>query len=111
MLLLVAPAQAHEWYSSRVDPVYRNSCCGGHDCAELKIAPGVLEAEDEGYRIRLDAGQVREINPSAVGAVDALVPWSRIQDSEDGKYHICIMDSFRGKPREGVLCFFAPPAM
>lgn len=101
-------ASAHSWYSERRDPVTKKGCCGGEDCAQLVIEPGVLTAEAGGYRVRLTLEQARRINPVRREPLDILVPWERVQDSEDGNYHLCI-------PRwEGVVlgdfyCFFAPP--
>jgi hypothetical protein len=111
LLLMTAPALAHEWYSEKRDPVYSNqSCCGGEDCAQLVLTPGVLAAEERGYRIRLTLQQARRINPNAIAPIDALVPWSRVQPSMDGNYHICIMPSLRNDARQGVYCFFEPPS-
>lgn len=105
----VVAALAHEWYSQRKDPVYKQSCCGGSDCARLMIEPGVLEGTAEGYRVRLSLEQSRRINPYSVFPIDALIPWERVQPSEDGNFHICIMSTRRDHPKDGVYCFFAPP--
>lgn len=108
-MLASAPAHAHEWYAKRSDPVFNNGCCGGNDCNEFKGA--LIEAEADGYRIWLTVKQAREVNKLASAPVDALVPWSRIQDSEDGNFHLCIFNVDRDPPRNGVICFFAPPSM
>lgn len=108
-IAVAADARAHEWYSRKTDPIYGYSCCGGFDCAMLVVKPGVLTAEPEGYRIRLTREETQKINPYSVAPIDALVPWSRVQMSEDGNYHICLMTFFRGAPRGGIYCFFAPP--
>lgn len=110
LLVLAAPAAAHEWYSEKRDPLYpRQSCCGGMDCAQLQIEPGVLSAEADGYRVRLTLEQSRRINPWSKAPIDALIVWERVQPSEDGNYHICIMSNHRDNARQGVYCFFAPP--
>lgn len=109
LALLTAAASAHSWYSKRIDPVFRNSCCGGTDCAELMIEPGVLDSMPDGYRIRLTLAQAQRINRYTLLPLDTVVPWDRVQASEDGKYHICIPAATRGKPFDGVFCFFAPP--
>lgn len=110
IVVLATQAHAHSWYSKRSDPVLRNSCCGGTDCAELLIEPGVLEAVPDGYRIRLTVDQAKRINPYTLLPLDTVVPWDRVQDSEDGKYHLCIPPLTRGFPHFGVYCFFAPPS-
>jgi hypothetical protein len=107
MLAMAGAAMAHSWYSSRVDPEYLNGCCGGTDCHELDGSLVIPEAD--GYRIRLTIDQARRINPGALFPVDALVPWRRVQPSEDGNWHICIFPSSRHAPRGGIICFFAPP--
>ena len=109
MAFAATSANAHLWYSEKRDPVYKNGCCGGSDCAELQIVPGVLSAEKDGYRIRLTYEQAKAINPNSVFPLDALVEWERVQPSEDGNYHICIMSYGRTAPQDGVYCFFAPP--
>lgn len=109
-LLAPTPAMAHEWYMDKRDPWYPNqSCCGGMDCAQLIIEPGVMTTEAEGYRIRLSLEQSRRINAYSQAPIDALIPWERVQPSEDGNYHICIMSQHRENDRHGVYCFFAPP--
>ena len=109
MVYLMAPAHAHAWYKGRVDPVFLQSCCGGTDCAELRIDPVVLTAEEDGYRIRLTHEQAKMINPFTHSGIDALVPWNRVQESEDGNYHLCIMTVNRDAPRQGIYCLFVPP--
>lgn len=108
VMLASAPAHAHEWYARRSDPVFNNGCCL-NDCNEF--SGSLIEAEADGYRIRLTVKQAREVNKLASAPVDALVPWNRIQDSEDGNFHLCIFNVDRDPPRNGVICFFAPPSM
>lgn len=108
VILWAGPANAHAWYSTRQDPVWRNGCCGGKDCNELDGR--FVEAEDAGLRVRLTAEQARAINPNRNASVDAVVEWNRVQESEDGKFHICLMTYFYdGDPRNGVWCLFSPP--
>lgn len=109
LVALPAPAHAHEWYAQRSDPVFSNGCCGGSDCREFDGA--LIEAEEGGYRIRLTVAQAQEVNRNTLLPIDALVPWSRIQDSQDGNFHLCIFLSDRSAPRDGVICLFAPPSM
>ena len=109
LLLMTTPALAHSWYSKKVDPVYKNSCCGGTDCGQLVVASGQLTAEADGYRIRLTLEETKKINPYSVAPIDALVTWDRVQTSDDGNYHICIMTSHRDNERGGIYCLFAPP--
>ena len=108
-MMLPDPAHAHAWYRNRVDPVFLNTCCGGTDCAELRIDAIVLTAEEGGYRIRLTHEQAKKINPFTHTGIDALVPWNRVQDSEDGNFHICVMTVNRDNPRGGIYCLFVPP--
>lgn len=106
---LPSPAHSHEWYAHRSDPAFNNGCCGGSDCREFDGA--LIDAEEGGYRIRLTVAQAQEVNPNTQLPIDALVPWRRIQDSEDGNFHLCIFLSDRSWPRQGVICLFAPPSM
>lgn len=101
-----APAHAHEWYSRRSDPVYNNGCCGGPDCDVFDGS--LIEAEADGYHIRLTVAQAKKVNEYTQLPIDALVPWPRIQDSEDGNWHLCIFSVDRTAPRNGVICFFKP---
>lgn len=103
-------ARAHSWYSEKVDPVFKNACCGGTDCAKLDIVPGVLQAVPEGYRITLTLEQTRKINPWSMFPLDAVIAWERVQPSEDGNYHLCIAPTMRNDSKQGVFCFFAPPS-
>lgn len=103
-------ALAHSWYSTKIDPVYRNSCCGGTDCNRLTITPSNIRAEADGYRIVLSLDETRKINPYSVAPIDALVKWERVQPSEDGNWHICVMTSFRADERGGIYCLFQPPS-
>lgn len=107
-------AEAHDWYTKKVDPVHKKGCCGGSDCAVLPIdIPGVLTIEREGYRVRLTLEQAKLINPQRKELFDHLIPWDRVQPSEDLNYHICIMakdyESYWRDPRDGTYCFFEPP--
>jgi hypothetical protein len=109
LILAVTPALAHSWYSKKVDPVWGNSCCGGNDCAHLVVTPANVTAEADGYRIRLTHEEAKKINPYTTSGIDALVTWDRVQPSEDGNWHLCIMTSYRDAARGGVYCLFAPP--
>lgn len=108
VVLASQAALAHSWYSEKRDPVTRGGCCGGSDCAILAVTPGVLSAEADGYRVRLTAEQAKAINPYRNTPVDALVPWDRVQPSEDGNYHICLPTYPVGSMKADFFCFFAP---
>lgn len=108
-IVFSSPAHPHSWYSQKVDPVYRNGCCGGHDCREWLIQPGEISAEENGIRVRLSLERTKQINPNSIAPVDALVTWDRVQPSEDGNWHLCIMDSWRMDARAGIWCLFMPP--
>lgn len=107
-LALVSPANAHSWYTQKKDPVTQLGCCGGSDCATLLIEPGVISAEVDGYRIRLTLEQAQRINRNRLEPLDVLVPWDRVQPSEDGNWHICI-PRFEDVTVGNFYCFFAPP--
>ncbi len=107
---MASAAHAHSWYSKKVDPVFKQSCCGGTDCKEFIAIPGVsLIAETEGYRVILTAAQAMKINPYTVAPINAVVTYDRVQPSEDGNWHICIMSYSRDNERGGIYCLFAPP--
>jgi hypothetical protein len=105
----IPEASAHSWYSNKKDPIFKQSCCGGSDCGMLVINSRVLTAEADGYHIRLTLEETRKINPYSVAPIDAVVSWDRIQLSEDGNYHICLMTGHRDNVRGGIYCLFAPP--
>lgn len=109
-LVFLAPvlAHAHSWYIKRTDPATRLGCCGGSDCAQLVIEPGMLTAEPDGYRLRLTVDQARRINPGRVDPLDILIPWNRVQEPEDGNFHLCI-PRWNGVTQGDFYCFFAPP--
>jgi hypothetical protein len=75
----------------------------------LEVASDVLTAKPGGYRIRLTLEETRKINPYSVAPIDAPVTWDRIQPSEDGNYHACLMTRHRDNVRGGIYCLFAPP--
>ena len=109
VMALATPALAHSWYSDKSDPVYHTSCCGGTDCAMWKIEPGALSAEETGLRVRLTAEQAAKINKLTKEPIDALVTYDRVQPSEDGNWHLCIMTMGRDNSRGGIYCLFSPP--
>jgi hypothetical protein len=103
-------AHAHSWYSGKTDPVFGGSCCGGSDCNKFAAIPDEsITAEDDGYRIILTHEQAKTINPWATSGINALVTYDRVQPSEDGNWHICIMTSHRDNMRGGIYCLFSPP--
>lgn len=108
-LLLSGLAHAHSWYSKKTDPEWGNSCCGGSDCAMWAIEPGEISAEAEGIRVRLSLERTRTINQFSTSPIDALVTWNRVQPSEDGNWHLCIMSHHRDNRRGGIYCLFMPP--
>jgi hypothetical protein len=110
LILCVVPASAHSWYSQKSDPVTKQGCCGGQDCREIALSADNFTPEATGFRIRLTAEQSKIINPRRLEPLDILVPFERVQPSEDGNYHLCI-PSFNGVTRGDFYCFFAPGAM
>jgi hypothetical protein len=102
-------AGAHSWYSGKKDPVFKQSCCGGTDCATWLIQPGEYSLEATGVRVRLTLERTRTINKYSTAPIDALVDYTRIQPSEDGNFHLCVMTTHRDNERAGIYCLFAPP--
>ena len=109
-------AEAHDGYVGKHDPVTGGSCCttsktdGYGDCAKLVVEPGVLEPVPEGYRLRLTVEQARKINPLRRWPVDTIIPEERIQESEDGNFHLCI-PGYPGGMRYDFFCFWRPNSM
>ena len=105
------PASAHSWYSHRTDPIFNStSCCGGTDCAPLP--EHTMQLTPDGLRVVLTLAEAKAINPNRVEAFDELIPFDRIQVSEDGRPHICLMSRNRaesGDRRQGFYCIFLPP--
>ena len=108
---LAAPAQAHGWFSEKSDPVFGWPCCGGHDCAPVKLSSRNIKAEKDGFHIRLSLEETRAINPQSEAPIDCIVTYDRVQPSETDEWAICIMPSNRGTRSAGVFCLFAPPDM
>jgi hypothetical protein len=108
-VFLCLPASAHSWYSGKKDPVFKSSCCGGTDCATWRIQPGEYSLEATGVRVRLTLERTRTINKYSIAPIDALVDYTRIQPSEDGNFHLCVMTTHRDNERAGIYCLFAPP--
>ena len=104
IMLLPVPAQAHEWYQTKRDPVFKNPCCGDYDCSELPVE--FIQAVPGGWLIVMTAEQSRLINPTSSSGINAFVPFDRIQASEDDKPHLCIYDVMRSGPQKGVICAF-----
>ena len=108
--LLASPALAHDWYSEKRDPVYGWSCCGGHDCARWKIRKGSIKAVPRGFHIQLTLEETQAINPYSQLPIDAVVDYGRVQPSEDGDWHLCVMNHNRSTESGGVYCLFQPPS-
>lgn len=107
VVLFNAPAMAHEWYTGTNDPVSGYGCCGKSDCHAIPAA--WLIQEGDGYRVRLTLEQARYINVDAMYPVDAFVPRSRWQLSQEANYALCIYAIDRKPPNFGVICAFEPP--
>jgi hypothetical protein len=105
--VLPVPVNAHDVYTSLIDPVTHGRCCGGNDCAPLPA--GVVQWAPGGVRITLSAEQARAINRSTTKPIDAFVAAERLLPSPDGRWHACIHHSDRQAPREGILCALSPP--
>lgn len=103
-------ALAHEWYSNRRDPIFNATrCCGNADCAPLPEHS--ISITPEGLRVTLTPEEARRINPTRRSGFDRIIDFERIQVSEDGKPHICLMThDMEGDKREGYYCVFLPPS-
>lgn len=108
LALLASPALAHSWYSDRMDPKFRNNCCGGQDCAPLDTR--YITVTPDGYvHVSLDVAAARAINPQRREPFEAIIDPDRIQVSDDGRWHICIMGhEVPSDSRHGYYCIFAP---
>jgi len=104
-------ARAHGWYSDRRDPVFSGTtCCGNQDCAPLPSH--AMHVTPDGLRVVLTLVEAQAINPARSEPFNALIPFDRIQVSEDGRPHICLMTTDRaayGDKRQGFFCIFLPP--
>lgn len=101
-------AYAHEWYGKRRDPIYNTTtCCGGGDCAPLP-AHSIHASPDGSIRVSLTLDEARAINPRRDEPFDEIIPFERLQTSEDGRPHICLMPR-KTDARRGYYCIFLPP--
>ena len=109
-VFLASSAFAHSWYSQRRDPIFNaTSCCGGTDCAPLP-QHAISITPDGQLRVTLTVEEARKINPLRRYGFDRIIAFDRIQTSEDGTPHICLMvHDMEGDPREGYYCIFLPP--
>lgn len=106
-IMSAAAADAHSWYTDRRDPVYgTTTCCGGQDCAPLP--EGAVHITKDGLRVTLTLMQAMTINPTRIEPFDELIPFERVQTSEDGRPHICLM-RMKIDDRQGFFCIFMPP--
>ncbi len=112
LALTATSADAHSWYSKRRDPIYNTTtCCGGTDCRELP-SHAMSITPDGNLRVTLTLEEAKKVNPARTEPFDAVIPFDRIQPSEDGSPHICLMPSDRfefGDGRQGFYCIFLPP--
>ena len=112
LAVMGAEAMAHSWYSKRRDPIYSTTtCCGGTDCAPLPAHAMSFTPEGD-LRVTLTLEEAKRINPARVEPFDEIIPFERIQISEDGTPHICLMRSNNaadGDRRQGFYCIFLPP--
>ncbi len=108
---MASDARPHDWYSSKRDPIYNSStCCGGSDCGP--IPEHAMTMTPNGLRVRLTLAEAQIINKFRLEPFDEIIPFERIQTSEDGKPHICLMRmnfAPSGDKRQGFFCVFLPP--
>jgi hypothetical protein len=107
-------AEAHDGYEKRYDPVTGGWCCTTKtpdnygDCATLDVAPGVIEGEAGGIRLRMTVQQAQQINPLRTLPVDTFIPDNRVQPSWDGNWHLCLPAYPMSDGRPDIFCFFMP---
>ena len=80
------------------------------DCAPLPES--AMQVTPDGLRVVLTLAEAQLINPRRSEPFDALIPFDRIQVSEDGRPHICLMEKdwvIIGDKRQGFYCIFLPP--
>ena len=75
-LILATGAEAHDWY----EPV----CCSDTDCAP--IPDSAVREGPNGYEVTLQPGQ----HPMVKEPLSYVVPYDKVRQSPDGKYHACI---------------------
>lgn len=94
---------AHKWFTDKVQPGTRISCCGGSHCKVISndVADKIISPRQDGYQVNLSQEQASEISDQTMNSIRQLVPWSRVQPSEESGYAICIIAG-------SIACFFAP---
>jgi hypothetical protein len=109
ILAMTSPAAARDWYSVRRDPIYNTqTCCGGHDCAPVKPEFVHRDPATGDLRITIPLEEARKIFYNRMEPFDEVIPYERIQTSEDGQVHICLQSKNRGA-MQGFWCVFTPP--
>jgi hypothetical protein len=125
LLMWAASAQAHDWYTDRVDPVTNSRCCGGTDCGPVPLDANWVEPTPDGLRVTMTVAEVQTINKSANHGLNTTVPWARVQtlpavakadkwhhkEAAKAIYHICIMNYIDAREdmgrTGGIFCIFA----
>jgi hypothetical protein len=87
-VLISGKARAHQ---AATGWAYDQACCSGQDCEALPV--GSVEDMKQGWHVRYTSKRGF--------LVDAMVPYGRERDSQDGQFHGCaVPDRF--------LCLYAP---
>jgi hypothetical protein len=84
-------ANAHDWYTDKIDPLTKLKCCGGSDCHAVPRSS---------VQSRIDGGYTylpHNFN----------IPRDRVQESPDGQYHLC-EGTYVVTNQAYLRCFFAP---
>lgn len=84
-------ANAHDWYTDKIDPRTKLKCCGGSDCHAVPLSS---------VQPRIDGGYIylpHNFN----------IPRERVQQSSDDQYHIC-EGTYVVTNQLYLRCFFAP---
>lgn len=125
---LVSTAAAHEPYTGSTDPLYRRDgtqwidmpadplayqgCCTGSDCNAVPgeiVSKGFERTADGGWHVEMSLQDTQRINTQSKHALNAYIDPHRVMPSFDGQFHICIWETIRNAPSQGVICFWAPP--
>lgn len=107
LILLTAPAFAHDWFSGLTDPISNAPCCSGpkSTAPDCKVIPpellenGAITEVKEGYQVDLTLEQARYFNSQTFAPVKELVPMNRVQGAP--QWGLCIYNN-------RVQCFMAP---
>lgn len=97
LMFLASHPYAHEGYTGTNDPVTKQGCCGGNDCAPVPLDADWVQPVSDGFRVVLSAEQAKTFNKNALLPIDMVVTWDRVMavtvayNGPPAIYHICIV--------------------